>query len=52
MLREWWHNAECLLLFIQLLIFGLHNDTFNISDCIGPNNGGLVNNELERRWKD
>jgi hypothetical protein len=52
MLCEWWHNAVCLLLFSHLLILGLYNDIFNISDCIGPNNGGLVDNELERRWKD
>jgi hypothetical protein len=41
---------QSLILFI--LIYNLFNDAFSISDYIASNERMIVNNELERMWKE
>jgi hypothetical protein len=38
--------------FIYLFIYSLFNDAFSVSDYIASNERMLVNNELERMWKE
>jgi hypothetical protein len=45
---ELWHTAERELLFA----YSLFNDAFRSSDCIASNDRMIVNNELERAWKE
>jgi hypothetical protein len=41
-----------MFVFIYLFIYSLFNDAFSISDYIASNKRMIVNNELERMWKE
>jgi hypothetical protein len=37
---------------MELVIYSLFNDALSISDNIASNERLIVNNELERKWKE